>query len=356
MSPRNRASDPTHFVLLHPSGRDGWHEDLGCTPYEYYRYYTYERQAHPGAQGKAWDDSLFRAGRLAQEWWCASWIKCEDFRLDYLRSKAGQQKLKAEKYSELKQHLAAGTADESGGAGRVVLPNTHRGSRRKMQAAFQDANCLVSHNGTPDLFMTATANANAPEVVRLLKPGQKPQDRPDLVAIVFQQHVNRLMQEIEDGIFGEYAAKFAVLEFQKRGLPHVHILCWLSGESHVTEPSDIDELVSARLPRDLDLLELIVKQMVHDCGPRCQDSHGRCKGNYPKDYQAVSQLPEEGLHKQTLYQRPRQGVWENKKTGRRVTAANIVAHSPSEVSCLSIQCSSPAPFALQAHRRARLNK
>lgn len=38
------------------------------------------------------------------------------------------------------------------------------------------------------------------------------------------------------------------IEFQKRGLPHAHILLWLHGESKLTSPHDIDKKISAELP------------------------------------------------------------------------------------------------------------
>ena len=63
LGPDHRASDPTHFVLHFPDGRDGWHRGVrvrtgakdaagndverDVTPHEWYRYYTYERRRHP---------------------------------------------------------------------------------------------------------------------------------------------------------------------------------------------------------------------------------------------------------------------------------------------------------------------
>ena len=38
------------------------------------------------------------------------------------------------------------------------------------------------------------------------------------------------------------------VEFQKRGLPHAHILLWLDGESKLKTAADIDKVISAKLP------------------------------------------------------------------------------------------------------------
>ena len=38
------------------------------------------------------------------------------------------------------------------------------------------------------------------------------------------------------------------IEFQKRGLPHAHILLWLDGSNNLQNATDIDKVISARLP------------------------------------------------------------------------------------------------------------
>ena len=39
----------------------------------------------------------------------------------------------------------------------------------------------------------------------------------------------RFIEDIENGAFGPYKAHVSVIEFQKRGAPHVHALVWLNG-------------------------------------------------------------------------------------------------------------------------------
>ena len=39
-----------------------------------------------------------------------------------------------------------------------------------------------------------------------------------------------------------------VIEFQKRGLPHAHILLHLAPEDKLRTPADIDSIISAQLP------------------------------------------------------------------------------------------------------------
>lgn len=114
------------------------------TPREWYCYYSYERRRHPSSpDGVLWDSVLAHAGRLAQEYICAGWIKAEDHRLSFLASAAGQKRIRAENYGDLKDHL--GSADADADVGRVIFPATSRGSPRKLKRFYED------HGGCPSL-------------------------------------------------------------------------------------------------------------------------------------------------------------------------------------------------------------
>lgn len=64
----------------------------------------------------------------------------------------------------------------------VVLPSSFTGGPRYMHERTQDAMTYVRHFGRPDLFITLTCNPKWPEIVELLKEGQKSHDRHDIVA------------------------------------------------------------------------------------------------------------------------------------------------------------------------------
>ena len=64
--------------------------------------------------------------------------------------------------------------------------------------------------------MTMTCNPNWPEIREHLLEGQAPQDRPDIVARVFKQKKDQLMDDIKYGhILGKVVAHMHVVEFQK---------------------------------------------------------------------------------------------------------------------------------------------
>lgn len=66
------------------------------------------------------------------------------------------------------------------------------------------------------------------------------------------------------------------IEFQKRGLPHVHIVLWLPEPDKCTTPDQIDEIICAEIPdKEIDLIgyNTVSQFMVH--GP-CGDANPRC--------------------------------------------------------------------------------
>ncbi|KAK9078099.1 hypothetical protein SSX86_002156 [Deinandra increscens subsp. villosa] len=83
-----------------------------------------------------------------------------------------------------------------------------------------------------------------------------------------------------------------MIEFQKRGLPHAHILIWLDTESKCTTPSLIDDIISAELPLETDdpeAFRVVTKHMLHGpCGPDGRNApcmvDGNCSKHYPRLY------------------------------------------------------------------------
>lgn len=60
------------------------------------------------------------------------------------------------------------------------------------------------------------------------------------------------------------------IEFQKRGLPHAHILLWLEEEWKAITPTEIDDIISAEIPckeQDPVAYKIVTEQMLHGpCG------------------------------------------------------------------------------------------
>jgi hypothetical protein len=83
--------------------------------------------------------------------------------------------------------------------------------------------------------------------------------------------LDALLKDIKDDVLGNLIAKIWVIEFQKRGLPHVHILLILDEASKLHTAEDYDLMVSAEISdpiRHLEAYEIVISCMVHGpCGP-----------------------------------------------------------------------------------------
>ena len=158
-----------------------------------------------------------------------------------------QAQLRSDLYQNIADHTMQADVDKLGRS--VILPATHIGSPRDMHAQFQDAMATVRRYGKPHLFITMTCNPTWKEIQENLEEGQKAEDRPDLVERVFQLKLEALEEEIlKKGIFGAKIANMRVIEFQKRGLPHAHMLIILQKRHAIRTAEQVDEIVSAEIP------------------------------------------------------------------------------------------------------------
>ena len=148
--------------------------------------------------------------------------------------------------------------------------------------------------GSPPLFVTFTCNPDWAEILGELLPEQKPADRPDLCARVFKMKLDELMNDIKKKqVFGKVSGIVYSIEFQKRGLPHAHILIILDADDAPLTTDDYDKFVCAELPdpeQDPELFGIITKRNLHGpCSDRCQDENGVCKKDYLKIFKAQTE-------------------------------------------------------------------
>ncbi|XP_075588849.1 uncharacterized protein LOC142597684 [Dermatophagoides farinae] len=170
-----------------------------------------------------------------------------------------------------------------GRLGRVViLASSFEGSARNMNEHYHDAMAIVAKYGFPELFITMTANTEWPEIIENLHQNQTAFERPDLIDRVFKKKLNHLMEIIyKKGYFGRCQAYVYTIEYQKRGLPHAHIIVWLIDGDKLDTPEKIDRYISAQIPPDNPdyefVREIVLKHMVHTCMPnRCLNEDGEC--------------------------------------------------------------------------------
>lgn len=105
----------------------------------------------------------------------------------------------------------------------MLLPSSFDGSAKWYHMLYLDALTLPQRYHAPDLFITFTCNPKWIEIQREIPPGHTYQDHPDIVARVFWLKFKALMDDIvKHKIFGPVQAFVWRIEWQARGLPHVH--------------------------------------------------------------------------------------------------------------------------------------
>src|SRR5258708_23870214 len=142
---------------------------------------------------------------------------------------------------------------------------------RDLRQRYQDAMAFARFFRNVDLLITMTTNPAWNEIQQQLFSGQTSYDRPDLVARVFKLKVGQLLQDIvKKDVFGRVSAYLYVVEFQKRELPHIHLLLILHPEDRIRSPSHIDSCIAAQWPdpeRRPSLFQTVKSCMIHGpCG------------------------------------------------------------------------------------------
>lgn len=326
-----------HFLLLALTGQLGWNPDMRyrrirntlalsnqrtrLTLCDFLQFRLHIR--NPSLES----DHYFRSKALLQEYIVEMWLATEHSQLRWIRDH--QASLRADLYTGVIDALHEGLHPSAIGR-KVILPSSFTSGPRFMQKNLQHALTLLRVIGPSDLFITFTANPHWKEITDNLLSGQSACDRPDIVARVFHLKFISLLHDImKNHIFGKAIAYVYTVEYQKRGLPHIHLIVFLDRSCRLTTPQRIDSLISSELPDPVHepvLFELVKTHMIHGpCRPgQCLNDDGFCSRGFPKPFQPETEITGESYVKSRRRDNGRRIHLQD----RSIDNQHVVAHSP----------------------------
>ncbi|XP_074373685.1 uncharacterized protein LOC141714035 [Apium graveolens] len=298
------------YPILFPTGEDGYHKDIYyaeteenkgktrhmCSMKDFYSYRLHIRHN----QGM----SARLGGRLFQQYVVDAFSTIEQARLWWFRTH--QTTIRNELYINICDVLREGDCDSENIGKSVILPARFVGSKRYMQQNFQDALAVCRYVGHPDIFLTMTCNPTCDEILEMMKliPNCSPHDSPDIIARVFHLKLQQLVDDVKKkSYFGTCLGVMYVIEFQKRGLPHVHMLIWLDSASKQRLKQNVDSYVSAEIPDPLldpvGYAAVNAFMMHGPCGPDNMKSpcmkDFKCSHHFPKKFCSRTMFDECGF-------------------------------------------------------------
>ncbi|KAL7111555.1 hypothetical protein ACP275_05G096100 [Erythranthe tilingii] len=199
--------------------------------------------------------------------------------------------------------IVKGDGEGTSAGMRIVLPSTFTNGPRYMFNNFMEALQICNWIGFPSLFITITCNPKCPEIQRVLRDTNlRPEDRPDILCRVFKMKLDSLISNFKKGhIFGRIRSYVCTIEFQKRGLPHAHILIWLHNYDKTKCSEDIDRIICAEIPDKTcarKMYKLVKKYMIHghaNMNSPCMND-GICTKRFLKRFVQRTEADDEGYH------------------------------------------------------------
>ncbi|XP_012850810.1 PREDICTED: uncharacterized protein LOC105970521 [Erythranthe guttata] len=315
---------PLQYPLLFPYGEDGYRDDISLRESSFAdnrkrrklsmrEFFAYLIQKWHGEHSL-----LLHSKKLFQQFSVDGFSMVESQRLNFIRF--NQDQLRVDMYKGIEEKIFKGDTEGKSVGQHIIIPGSFTASPRYMFNNFVDALQICNWIGFPTLFITITCNPQWPEIQRVLKDTNlRPEDRPDILCRVFKMKLDSMMTEIKKGrIFGRIRAYVCTIEFQKRGLPHAHILLWLHNDDKPKNPEEIDRIICAEIPdeeNDRKMYQLVEKYMIHGpCGqanlksPCMKDRV--CTKRFPKPFVQRTESDADGF---TVYRRREDGRTVTKK-------------------------------------------
>ena len=280
LDPLSCLYEPLSYPLWYPHGGRGWGPDLPYTQMWWCKQQLLTL-THMGM-----------CGRLLNEWLVNAYCRIEDERLNCIRH---EQRRRMATRTQLTDALQQDGNDFFCTGKKFYLPATVVGSPGHLRRRRCDSLEMARRKGLPSYFVTATCNPEWPEIQAELLPGQTAADRPDITVRFFHARLARLIDFLKHEFQGQAVYEIKVVEYQRRGLPHVHIA--IAYASRPTTAAEVDVVISCELPEEPGTLRsLVLRHMVHRCKSRChpEGDTSFCKNGFPFTFQEETDFDRRG--------------------------------------------------------------
>jgi hypothetical protein len=273
---------PLCYPILRPWGERGWdptmvHTGRRRTPthnrltlLDWARYTLSVRHQYDRVSGQ-WRNQqvLHYAQKLLKQLILDCYIKIESNNLNYYRTH--QVQMRREFFGGLMDHINRHANDTRALVGRVViLPSTFPGGPRAMAQHYQDAMCMAKEIDYPSFFITVTSNPGSEGILSNLFPGQTPLERDDIICRAFEgMFVHHFLVDLTNNhVLGVPLSWVYTKEYQKRGLPHIHLLLTMRPQDKPVTAEQVDAVCWAELPEPgTPLYDIVAANMMHGpCG------------------------------------------------------------------------------------------
>jgi len=167
------------------------------------------------------DDRFIPLGRLTNEYLVDMYSRIEDLRFQKLHKLTEQRAVE-----RATDGVEEATSQQNTNSNEtdIFFSKNVPGSRAWKSDQMADALAISNRYGAPSLFITISANPEWPDIKsRLLHSSQTAYDVTLIVARVFRARLEKAMDELKSK-FGDLLYTIRVIEFQKRGLPHCHMV------------------------------------------------------------------------------------------------------------------------------------
>ena len=271
--------------------------------------YSFKKK-HPVYERFGGNNIHFHLKVMSEEIWIVAWNKIETRRLLYLEK--NQEMFRATTYSVLRKNMEKLKREQGKKVGTLTsfLPASFLASYKWYIRLRLNSMATVRNHGFPDYFITLTANAKWHEIQDNLqykdprnlanwtkdynlKKNETSIHRPDLVARVF----GRKMEEFENllmkkHVLGVVVNLIYIVEWQKRGLPHLHSIVTIKDSHRTKSIREINKVVCAEIPdRDKNpvLYQTVLEYAIHGpCHRKCKLEKGKCPKRFPKLYRDIT--------------------------------------------------------------------